>query len=48
VVLIFVAAVAAAGAVLAFSAAIVDPGAVLLARLRDLGGQQARKKEDRP
>jgi Flp pilus assembly protein TadB len=48
VVLIFVAVVAAASAVLAFSAAVVAPGSVLAARLRDLGGQQARTTEDGP
>ena len=47
-VLIFVAIVAATGAIVAFSAAVVAPGSVLTARLRDLRGQQAQKTEGRP
>lgn len=45
VVLIFV---AVAVAVFAFGAAVVSPGSVLGARLRALGGQQARTLENRP
>ena len=48
VVLIFVVVVATAGAILPFSAAVVAPGFVLAARLRDLGGQQARTTEAKP
>ncbi|HKU26526.1 MAG TPA: type II secretion system F family protein [Candidatus Sulfotelmatobacter sp.] len=40
--------VAVAGAVFAFGAAVVSPGSVLGARLRALGGQQARAIENRP
>jgi Flp pilus assembly protein TadB len=48
VVLTFVSVVAAAGAIVAFSAAVVAPGSVLAGRLRDLGGQQARTSENKP
>lgn len=48
VVLIFVAVVATGGAIVAFSAAVVVPGSVLAARLRDLGAQQDRATQDRP
>jgi tight adherence protein C len=46
--LILVAVVAAAGAIVAFSAAVVAPGSVLAGRLRDLRGRQARTTQDRP